>query len=326
MTKNWGQHPGLSARQQARLEQLYPGVDGIVDHSWPYGITVLEFTHAGRRLLLKASPDRRHLDRESRAHRDWLQPLASDAPQILGYDAEAGLLVKTFIDGEMACGTANEYDPLVFEQAGGLLGRLHRGRAPRMDGHYEQSILSTTRAWLARAPGLAPSDQLLRVQGWLDVFVPTPVELVPTHGDYHPRNWVIRPDGRVAVIDFGRAQLRPWYTDLVRMEHHDFVRTPQLREAFLRGYHRQEPAPRDETVDAGRRLDELMQSLGTIVWAHQMGDRTFEEQGRNMLSRAVERNEDRPPGPISRGRHQSAGCQLAALRPPARPPGPARLR
>lgn len=64
MTKSWG-HPGLSARQLARLEQLYPGADGIADHSWPYGITVLEFTHAGRRLLLKASPDRHHLDRES---------------------------------------------------------------------------------------------------------------------------------------------------------------------------------------------------------------------------------------------------------------------
>lgn len=34
MTKSWG-HPGLSARQQARLEQLYPGADGIADHSWP---------------------------------------------------------------------------------------------------------------------------------------------------------------------------------------------------------------------------------------------------------------------------------------------------
>lgn len=303
MTKSWG-HPGLSARQLARLEQLYPGADGIADHSWPYGITVLEFTHAGRRLLLKASPDRHHLDRESQAHRHWLQPLASDVPLMLGYEAEAGLLVKTFIDGELARGTADEYNPLVFEQAGELLGRLHRGRAPRVDGHYEHSILSKTRAWLARAPGLAPPDQLHHVQAWLNAFVPSPVEVVPTHGDYHPRNWVIRPDGRVAVIDFGRAELRPWYTDLVRMEHHDFVRTPELQEAFLRGYHPQEAAGRDETVDAGRRLDELMQALGTIVWAHQMGDRSFEEQGRGMLSRAVDRGEDRPPSHISRGRRQ----------------------
>ena len=38
----------------------------------------------------------------------------------------------------------------------------------------------------------------------------------------------------------------------------------------------------------GRRLDHLMQSLGTIVWAHEMGDAAFEEQGRAMLRRTVD--------------------------------------
>ncbi len=172
MTSNWG-HPGLSPRQRTRLEQLYPEAHGIADHSWPYGITVLEFTHAGRRLLLKACESPHHLDRESRAHRNWLRPLANDVPELAGYDADAGLLVKTFIDGELACSTRQEHDPRMFERAGELLARLHRGTAPVVDAHYEHSVLSKTLAWLARAPGLAPSDQLLQVQDWLDDFVPS---------------------------------------------------------------------------------------------------------------------------------------------------------
>ncbi|MDN6332952.1 MAG: hypothetical protein L0J58_10515, partial [Micrococcaceae bacterium] len=68
MTSSWGL-AGLSPRQRARLDQLYPRAHGIVDHSWPYGITVLEFIDAGRRLLLKACQDTHHLDREARAHR-----------------------------------------------------------------------------------------------------------------------------------------------------------------------------------------------------------------------------------------------------------------
>ncbi len=98
MTSNWG-HPGLSPRQRTRLEQLYPEAHGIADHSWPYGITVLEFIHARRRLLLKACESPHHLDRESRAHRSWLRPLANDVPELVGYDADAGLLVKTFMTG-----------------------------------------------------------------------------------------------------------------------------------------------------------------------------------------------------------------------------------
>ncbi len=178
----------------------------------------------------------------------------------------------------------------MFERAGELLARLHRGTAPVVDAHYEQSMLSKTFAWLARAPGLAPSNQLLQVQDWLDDFVPSRVQLVPTHGDYHPRNWIIRPDGRVAVIDFGRAELRPWYKDLVRLEHRDFLRSPELREAFLQGYRPTGAALLGGTTDAGCRLDELMQSLGTIVWANQVGDPTFEEQGRDLLTRTLKRN------------------------------------
>ncbi|WP_417220268.1 phosphotransferase family protein [Arthrobacter sp.] len=282
-------HPGLSPGQRAHLEDMYPGAALEADHSWPFGITVLEFVHRGQHLLLKASASSHHLEREYRAHTRWLGPLTGDVPELVHYDATAGVLVKTFLPGRIVLGTPQEHDAGSFRQAGALLARLHRGTAPRTAQHYEESMAAKTRAWLGRASGLVPDDQLSLVATWLDSFEPRPVDLVPTHGDYQPRNWLVRPDGRLAVIDFGRAELRPWYSDLVRMDHHDFVRRADLRTAFMAGYG-QEPVPaglEGGPPAPGRRLDELMQSLGTIVWSRDMGDAAFEEHGRSMLTRVL---------------------------------------
>lgn len=87
---------------------MYPGAHTVADHSWPFGITVLEFVHAGRRLLLNASGNPHHLERESQAHRCWLDQLSARVPQLPGYDADAGLLVKTFVAGELALGNRQE--------------------------------------------------------------------------------------------------------------------------------------------------------------------------------------------------------------------------
>lgn len=285
------EHPGLSARQREYLENAYPEAVVEADHSWPFGITVLEFVHSERRLLLKASATSHHLEREYRAHTRWLDSLASDVPALVEFDAGAGVLVKTFLPGRIALGAPEEHDAGSFRQAGVLLRRLHRGTAPRRAPNYEASMATKTRAWLGRASGLAPAEHLARVADWLDGFRPRPVELVPTHGDYQPRNWLVRPGGRIAVIDFGRAELRPWYSDLVRMEHHDFALHPELKAAFMDGYG-PEPVPGaagEGFPVPGRRLDELMQALGTLVWSRDMGDAGFEEHGRSMLIRTLSR-------------------------------------
>ncbi|WP_372699658.1 aminoglycoside phosphotransferase family protein [Arthrobacter sp. JSM 101049] len=286
MPSAW-EHPSLSPQQRARLGELYPDASIAADHSWPFGITVLEF-HAGEaHLLLKASATSHHLEREYRAHTRWLASLAGDVPVLVAYDRAAGLLVKTFLPGRLVLGSPAEHDPAVFQQAGTLLGRLHRGLAPIRAPHYEESMARKTHAWLGRAGGLAPAAQLRAAADWLEAFRPSPVELVPTHGDYQPRNWLVRPDGRLAVIDFGRAELRPWYSDLVRMQHGDFATRPGLRAAFMDGYG---PGPTPDSGsadDAGRRLDALMQAVGTIVWSQGMGDAAFEEHGRTMLARIL---------------------------------------
>lgn len=56
-----------------------------------------------------------------------------------------------------------------------------------------------------RAHGLLPETQLTSLARELDNLDPGVVQLVATHGDYQPRNW-LQDNGQVKVIDFGRAE------------------------------------------------------------------------------------------------------------------------
>ncbi len=39
------------------------------------------------------------------------------------------------------------------------------------------------------------------------------------------------------------------------------------------------------------RLETLRESAGTVVWAHRIGDKEFEEHGRQMIARFLDSNE-----------------------------------
>ena len=71
--------------------------------------------------------------------------------------------------------------------------------------------------------------------------------------------------------------------DLVRLSHQQFVQRPELAEAFHAGLGRT-LGPADEDL---WRLENLNQSIGTVVWAHQMGDTAFEQAGRDMVERVL---------------------------------------
>jgi hypothetical protein len=101
-------------------------------------------------------------------------------------------------------------------------------------------------------------------------------DVVPTHGDWQPRNWLI-DDGVVRVIDFGRADLRPATEDFVRLARQDFARNPRLEAAFLEGYGHD---PRDP---AQWRRDLVGEAIGTAVWAYGVGDEKFERFGHGLL-------------------------------------------
>lgn len=272
----------LTVRQRELLEQWLPGATVLEDHSWGLpGATVLELIQDGDRYIAKAADESdHHIARELNAHRHWLGPWTSlgRAPQLVHADDEARLLVTRYLPGSLVQGSSDEWDPDVYRQAGDLLARLHAQLSVE-DARFEEQANEHALRWLARPHRIPePTTKRLReiIQAW-----PTPASvLVPTHGDWQPRNWLVHQH-TVSVIDFGRADLRPAFTDFARLSVQQFRAVPSLESAFLAGY------GEDPREQAAWRRNQVREAIGTAAWAYQVGDEPFEQQGHRMLADAM---------------------------------------
>lgn len=270
--------------QQAVLDRWLPGARVVRDHSWQeLGLRqVLELEHEGGRYVLKAGgPDDGHMAREIRAHRSWLAPWTSRgrAPSMVDCDDDLRMLLTRWLPGRLVEGTSYAEDPEVHRQAGVLLRLLH-GQPGVVDADHERRETEKSLRWLAEPHRIAPDvEARLRdvVASW-DTSATT--TLVPTHGDWQPRNWLVHGD-TVSVIDLGRADLRPAASDLARLAAQDFRRDPALEAAFLDGYGSDPRSP-----DLWHRL-RVREAIGTAVWAHRVGDERFEQQGHRMIAEAL---------------------------------------
>jgi len=270
--------------EQRRLLASWLGSYAVVrDYSWPLQDTnVLHVvTPSGAGFIVKASTTSHHIRREIAAHAGGFKGLHGRVPTLLHACAQAGILVTEFLPGTLVEGTSAEDDPETYRQAGALLGRLHRPAGA--SAHYATALEKKTRAWMDGAHALLPGAQLTSLVQELDSLNPGAVELVTTHGDYQPRNW-LQDNGQVKIIDFGRADSRPWVHDLVRLSHQQFLGRPDLADAFHDGLGRKVGAA---DMDMWR-LENLNQAIGTVVWAHQVGDTAFEQSGRDMVERVLE--------------------------------------
>lgn len=270
--------------QQSLLDTWLPGAEVVRDHSWDLGLRrVLELVHEGSRYALKAGgPDDGHMAREIRAHEEWLAPWRSRglAPEMVHCDRSLRMLLTRWLPGSLVEGTPYADAPGTYRQAGALLRLLH-DQPGAVDDDYERRETARSLAWLDEPHRIAPDvEARLReiVAAW-DVSGPT--RLVPTHGDWQPRNWLVDGVGTVRVIDLGRADLRPAATDLARLDAQVFRRDPALEVAFLDGYGSD---PRSPGLWLRTRLRE---AISTAVWAFRVGDEPFEQQGHRRIAEAL---------------------------------------
>ncbi len=272
----------LSPRQRALLGQWLPGASIEKDHSWGLvNTTVLEVLHAKSRFIVKAGgDDDHHVERELYAHRHWLLPWTSRgrAPALEHGDAEAKLLVTRYLPGQLVLGSDRSDDPSAFQQAGELLALFH-AQAAATDHDYEMRENEKALAWLS-GPHRITAPVVARLRAQIAAWPTPPATLTPTHGDWQPRNWLIR-DGIVSVIDFGRAAMRPALTDFARLAAQDFRRNPNLEAAFLDGY-----GPDPRTPDTWYRT-RVREAIGTACWARRVGSESFEAQGHQMIAEVL---------------------------------------
>ena len=273
----------LPADQQAVLDGWLPGAVVVADHSWSLGLRyVLELEHDGECYALKAGgADDGHMAREINAHDRWLEPWTSRgfAPQRVASDRELRMLLTRWLPGALVEGTPAASDPDTFRQAGVLLRLLH-DQSGVVDHDYERRETDKSLTWLAKPHRIAP-DVEARLRVAIDTWdTELSADLVPTHGDWQPRNWLV-DRGAISAIDFGRADLRPAATDLARLAAQDFRRDPSLERAFLEGYGTDLRSPA-----AWRRML-VREAISTAVWAYQVGDEPFEQQGHRMIAEAL---------------------------------------
>ncbi len=268
----------LSERQRALVGEWLPGLELVRDHSWGLvGTTVLEVVRGGERFVVKAGDGAdHHLAREIRAHREWVGVWAGGgrAPELVFADAEAKVLVTRFLPGVLVLGTEDEFVSGVYRQAGELL-RVFHGQARVVDEGFEARAKAKALWWLDR-PHRISAEAVARLRDIVAGWPAASTVLVPTHGDWQPRNWLVH-NGMVAVIDFGRADMRPDESDFARLVAQQFRVDAALEVAFFEGY-----GERPGDPETWRRF-QVREAIGTAAWAHQVGDAGFERQGLRMI-------------------------------------------
>ncbi|GAB3824861.1 phosphotransferase [Kribbella italica] len=268
--------------QQALLGEWLPGATLVKDLSWGLvGTTVLLLNHNDQLYIAKAGDDAdTNIDREVRAHREWLTPWTSRgrAPRLAHSDAEAKLLVTHYLPGDLVEGTPDEHDPGTYHKAGVLLAQLHE-QLTVDDEDFEAAENAKSLAWLDGPHRITP-DVVSRLRDEVTSWPTPPSTLVPTHGDWQPRNWLTH-EGAVSVIDFGRAELRPAWGDFGRLAAQQFRRNPALEAAFLNGYGAD---PRDPVT---WRRSRIREAIGTTCWAYRVGSEDYEQQGHRMIAEAL---------------------------------------
>ncbi len=278
----------LTETQSALLDAWLPGARLRADLSWDMALTtVLDVSTDTGRFIVKAGPgDNHHVSREIAAHGTATRVLADTghASRMVHGDNAANILVTTYLPGHLVQGTSAETDPDTYRQAGLLLGTFHRQHV-RIDDAVEARATLKALAWLDGGHRI-DRDTTALLRKMLRAHRPVPVQVVPTHGDWQPRNWLLDAAGRngpgtVRIIDFGRFEHRPAMSDFCRLSAQQWKDNPELEAAFFEGYGAD---PRDREL---WRIFQVREAIGTAAWACKVGDTAFERQGHRMIAAAL---------------------------------------
>ncbi|MFE7189300.1 phosphotransferase family protein [Kitasatospora sp. NPDC057541] len=197
----------------------------------------------GCRLFAKRHKNALMHERETAAYRLLAPALGeSRAPSLLAADASSLLVVTTALPGapviSAALTTAEERE--VYRQAGQLLAAVHtQPTVGAPVGEHLPWAQERARA-LARARDASLPD--IEVLAAATRTAPPPTALAYCHGDFGPRNWLVRRDGdrlTLGLIDFERSHVEaPARRDLMRVTLQLTPHRPDLRAAFTTGYGR----------------------------------------------------------------------------------------
>lgn len=273
----------LTAQQRDRVDEWMPAAEVVADLSWSHVDTVvLHVRHGGSDWIVKAAGEGdHHLGREIDAREGGYTEMwarGGHAARIRNSDRAARVIVADFLPGTLADKTRFATDPEIHRRAGTLLRAFH-DQVSRPSEGTDAAATRRALAWLDSDHRIAP-DIEARLRLALAQLPTVEEDLVPTHGDWHPRNWLVDERG-VRVIDLGRFAFRPAATDFARLAAQEWREAPECEVAFFDGY------GSDPRRPSHWLLMRFREAIGTAAWARQVGDSAFEAQGHRMIAEAL---------------------------------------
>lgn len=281
--------------------QLGP-FEAVEDLSWDLqGLVVTHVRSGHSDLIVKhgGNPEppgvvHPHMRREVRAYERWISAESDFAPRHRASHAGLGVLVTEFLPGDIALRGPGAQDPHVWRAAGAATAQFNApvmARGSSFDGGNRNRALeridhmrSGAHAFLTSADRELVIEVCAAAERLIDGMTPAVLDLVPTHADNSPRNWMVSPDGetpRVRLIDFGRAGVRPAYAEL----DHVMSAPEALRTAFMEGMGLDPDLsawPRDLLRSFA--LHSVTVYLGGVTWARDVNDPDFES---DIIARAA---------------------------------------
>lgn len=256
------------------------------DVSWAHAASDVRLLvgAGGERAYLKVHRHARKFNQERAALRAWGAQLAGSA-QLLGWrTSPSHALLLAALPGVLVAGAALHATTLqrVHHAAGSWLQRLHTlAYIDRDPLPLEGALRQRLRHAAQRAAAVVPARTVAWVVAKVAAADLQPLQRVPCHRDYTPRNWLWHPEQGLGVIDFEHAHPDLWWADVGRLSDEAWVTQPALEAAFWEGYGRTPSAQERQLGEAYR----AMAALSTISWACAHADALFEAQGWAVLER-----------------------------------------
>jgi hypothetical protein len=259
------------------------------------GAQLWRLATASDHVWLKLHARRHKWEGEVHALVDWGGPLM---PRLLA--SRPGAVLLTECEGDDATTLAGSAAERMWTEAGAWLRRFHArtgtwfgnvtiGGAPNgevsTDPTFQLTKGFTMRVRQGRDSGLLDAATIAVVEkrflAGLDAF--RDAQAHSTHRDFHPRNWLAAPDGKLtAVIDFEHARWDLLAVDHIRSWDNEFLHEPRLVEAFYSGYGEPDAQFRQQ-IETVR----LWANVVSAVWAEEVGDSAYCRQNLEGLARII---------------------------------------
>jgi aminoglycoside phosphotransferase (APT) family kinase protein len=249
---------------------------------------------------LKTYPQRPHWESEVHAYEQWAPAFGDLAPRLLAVrDEEPLALVISELPGKVLeeVSLPASQESAVWRRAGAALVALHEFAVGRYFGPCQRDgtcagtpitdageyISTDLNSWVERGIriGCLRDDELAIVRAARGLLSAFAGELpCPCHRDYGPANWLVRNDGAWAgVIDFEFARWDVRVADFTRYPDWEWMRRPELVDAFFEGYGRSFTSAEEQQ----RLFAHVQYGLGAIVWGEENAYHGFAEEGRRAI-------------------------------------------